>query len=78
MEHSPENRITALPDCPVSLAVGDFNGDGLMDVAVGVAPLGGSGPSGVYVLLGQANGTLGAAVQIDPSLLSDGSCRGEI
>jgi trimeric autotransporter adhesin len=44
-----------------SLAVGDFNGDGFMDVAVS------EGSAGVFVLLGQSNGTLGTAKQIDPS-----------
>jgi Bacterial Ig-like domain (group 3)/FG-GAP-like repeat len=48
-----------------SLAVGDFNGDGLMDVAVG------EGSSGVFVLLGQSNGTLGTAKMVDPSNASD-------
>ncbi len=44
-----------------SLAVGDFNGDGFMDVGVS------EGSAGVFVLLGQPNGTLGTAKQIDPS-----------
>ena len=48
-----------------SLAVGDFNGDGFMDVAVG------EGSSGVFVLLGQSNGTLGTAKMVDPSNASD-------
>ena len=59
----------SLPDYPASLAVGDFNGDGLPDVAVGVAPSpGNTGPSGVYVFLGQSDGTLAAPVMIDASL----------
>jgi Bacterial Ig-like domain (group 3)/FG-GAP-like repeat len=44
-----------------SLAVGDFNGDGFMDVAVS------EGAAGVFVLLGQSNGSLGTAKQIDAS-----------
>jgi trimeric autotransporter adhesin len=48
-----------------SLAVADFNGDGFMDVAVG------EGSSGVFVLLGQSNGTLGTAKIVDPSNASD-------
>jgi Bacterial Ig-like domain (group 3)/FG-GAP-like repeat len=57
----------SLPAGATSLAVGDFNGDGIMDVAVGVST-GSSGTSGVYVLLGQANGTLATPVQIDTSV----------
>jgi hypothetical protein len=69
----------ALPDVPVSLAVGDFNGDGRPDVAVGVAaPPGGSGPTGVYVLFGQANGTLTAPVRIDGSLYPTGLAAGDL
>jgi FG-GAP-like repeat len=68
-----------LPNYPVSLVVGDFNGDHLMDVAVGVAPQqGASGASGVYVLLGQANGKLGAPVQIDTSLNPAGLAAGDL
>src|SRR5262249_3079068 len=53
-----------------SLAVGDFNGDGIADVAVGVGGPNSSGSTtnGVYVLLGQAGGTLAAPVRIDSSL----------
>jgi VCBS repeat protein len=69
-----------LPNSAVSLAAGDFNGDGRMDIAVGVSSVqeGGSGPSGVYVLFGQANGTLGAPVKIDASLNPTGLAAGDI
>ncbi|HEX3743369.1 MAG TPA: FG-GAP-like repeat-containing protein [Bryobacteraceae bacterium] len=66
----------SLPASPVSLAVGDFNGDGRMDVAVGVGE--GSAPSGVFVLFGQANGTLGTPVQIDSSLFPSGLAAGSL
>ncbi len=57
-----------LPGSPVSLAAGDFNGDGIMDVAVGVGGPNGGSATGVYVLLGQSNGILAAPVRIDSSL----------
>jgi hypothetical protein len=64
----------------VSLAVGDFNGDGLLDVAVGVssATTGQGGAHGVYVLMGQSNGTLGAPVLIDSSLDPVGLAAGDL
>jgi len=69
----------SLPNSVVSVAVGDFNGDGIPDVAVGVSSVATSaGPSGVYVLLGQANGTLGAPLQIDSSLNPTGLAAGSL
>jgi FG-GAP-like repeat len=68
-----------LPGSPASLVTGDFNGDGIMDVAVGIgSPYGGGGPSGVYVLFGQANGTLSAPVQIDSSVYPAGMAARDI
>jgi hypothetical protein len=59
-----------LPGPPVSLTTGDFNGDGIMDVAAGVGGSngGGAGTNGVYVLLGRTDGTLAPPVRIDSSL----------
>jgi hypothetical protein len=69
----------ALPSAAVSLVTGDFNGDGITDVAVGVSPsFGSSGASGVYVLFGQANGTLAAPVKIDASLNPAGLAAADI
>ena len=61
----------ALPNSLVSLAVGDFNGDGIPDVAVGMS-------GGVDVLFGQSNGTLAAPVQIDSSLNPTGLAAGSL
>jgi hypothetical protein len=68
-----------LPSPVVSLVTGDFNGDGITDIAVGVNPgAGNTGPSGVYALLGQANGTFSAPVKIDASLNPTGLTAGDI
>jgi hypothetical protein len=69
----------SLPNPAVSIVTGDFNGDGRMDVAVGIAAgFGGSGPSGVYVLFGQSNGTLGSPVKMDSSLNPTGLAAGDL
>ena len=68
-----------LPSPAVSVATGDFNGDGRKDVAAGVNPgLGLAGASGVYVLLGLANGTYAPAVQVDASLNPTGLAAADI
>jgi hypothetical protein len=52
---------------PYSVAVGDFNGDGNLDLAVADAgdPLGGGAGAGVSVLLGNGDGTFQSAVTYD-------------
>ena len=68
-----------LPSPVVSLVTGDFNGDGITDIAVGVNPgLGNSGTTGVYVLLGLANGTFAAPVKLDASLNPTGLAAADI
>lgn len=68
-----------LPSPVVSLVTGDFNGDGVTDIAVGVNPgPGNTGASGVYVLLGQANGTFAAPVKMDASLNPTGLAAADI
>jgi hypothetical protein len=68
-----------LPSPAVSLVTGDFNGDGFTDVAVGVNPgSGNTGVSGVYVLLGQANGTFAAPVKVDSSVNPTGLAAADI
>jgi hypothetical protein len=62
----------SLAGSAVSLAVGDFNGDGIPDVAVG------EGGQGVFVLFGQSNGTLGAPVLVDSSTTPTGLAAGSL
>lgn len=62
----------SLAGTPVSLAVGDFNGDGIPDVAVGESG------QGVFVFFGQSNGTLGTSVQIDTSANPTGLAAGSL
>ena len=56
----------------VSLAVGDFNGDGIPDVAVGESG------QGVFVFFGQSSGTLGSPVQVDASSNPIGLAAGSL
>jgi FG-GAP-like repeat len=60
----------ALAGSAVSLVVGDFNGDGIPDIAVGESG------QGVFVFFGQANGTLGTPVQVDTSANPTGLAAG--
>ncbi|MGA2538199.1 MAG: FG-GAP-like repeat-containing protein [Terracidiphilus sp.] len=62
----------SLAGAAVSLAVGDFNGDGIPDVAVGESG------QGVFVLFGQSNGTLGSPMQVDPSTTPTGLAAGSL
>ncbi len=62
----------SLAGTPVSLAVGDFNGDGIPDVAVGESG------QGVFVLFGQSDGTLGTPVQVDTSASPIGLAAGSL
>lgn len=62
----------SLANVAVSLVVGDFNGDGIPDVAVGESGM------GVFVLFGQSNGTLGSPVQVDSSANPTGLAAGSL
>jgi hypothetical protein len=54
------------------VVVGDFNGDGKPDLLIGVFP-----PSGIYLLLGNGNGTFGAPSQVF-SCLSNGLAAADV
>ncbi len=55
-----------------SIAVGDFNGDGNLDLAVGAA-----GEDRVYVLLGEGNGIFQAEVPVGTDVLPQGVAVGD-
>jgi hypothetical protein len=63
------STVDTLPvtGAPLPLAVGDFNGDGIPDIAAGTA---GSGAGDVSIMLGNGNGTFGAANNI-PALANN-------
>jgi Bacterial Ig-like domain (group 3)/FG-GAP-like repeat/FG-GAP repeat len=69
----------SLAGTPISIATGDFNGDGALDIAVGVTT--GASTGAVYVLLGRGDGTFGAPVKIDasvnPTSLAAGDLNGD-
>ena len=48
---------------PSSAAAADFNGDGKLDLAIGISSQGGCTGSSVYILLGNGDGTFQPAVQ---------------
>jgi hypothetical protein len=58
---------------PVSVAVGDFNGDGKLDLAVANISPGNTGPSMVSVLLGNGDGTFQPAVEYGAGSDTDSS-----
>ena len=51
---------------------GDFDGDGLMDLAVGATGLGGGNPGHVYILLGSMSYTSGTAAAVPGTTGPDG------
>jgi uncharacterized repeat protein (TIGR01451 family) len=64
---APINKHVEAPgNGPMSLAVGDFDDDGNLDVAV-------AGPSGLYVLLGNGDGTFSS-----PNLIASGDFSGVV
>jgi Bacterial Ig-like domain (group 3)/PASTA domain/FG-GAP-like repeat len=68
---------------PMGVVTGDFNGDGLLDIAVSLVGSGACGQSctsGVYVLYGQTGHTFGAPTLVDGStrpLLAAGNLNGD-
>ena len=73
---SARPQTSALVAVPVSVAVGDFNGDGKQDLAIA-----NFGSNNVSILLGNGAGSFGAATNFsvggDPALLAVGDFNGD-
>ncbi len=63
----PEIDFDAGP-APISLVVGDFNGDGKVDLLMGNYASQSGGGQGLRLLLGNGDGTFQAPVNFDPAL----------
>jgi len=60
---NPVATTSSLAQCPVSVAVGDFAGNGKADLAVAIAPNATGVPGAVTILLGNGDGTFTPTAQ---------------